>query len=73
MKKKELKKLEELNKTEYEYICEEALLNDLEQKILLDKIKGLSIVEMSIKYFISTAKVSRIIKKIKNKITRIGF
>jgi Mor family transcriptional regulator len=72
-KRKELENLKELNKKEYEYICEETLLNDLEKKILLDKIKGLSIVEMSMKYYISTAKVSRIIKKIKNKIAKIGL
>jgi Mor family transcriptional regulator len=69
--KRKLENLKELNKKEYDFICENCLLNDLEQKILLDKIKGLSIIEMSMKYYISTSKVSRIIKKIKNKISKI--
>jgi DNA-directed RNA polymerase specialized sigma subunit len=71
MERKELENLKELNKSQYEYLCEELLLNDLEKKILLDRIKDKSIIEMSMENNISTTKVSRIIKKIKNKISKI--
>jgi hypothetical protein len=71
MEKKELENIKELNKSQYEYLCEELLLNDLEKKILLDRIKDKSIIEMSMENNISTTKVSRIIKKIKNKIAKI--
>ena len=65
-KEKELGNLKELNKTEYEFLCDELLLNELEQKILLMRIKNNSIIEMSMENHISTTKVSKIIKKIKN-------
>ena len=72
-KGKELGNLKELNKSEYEFLCEELLLNELEQKILLMRIKNKSIIEMSMENHISTTKVSKIIKKIKNKIARMGL
>lgn len=72
-KEKELGNLKELNKTEYEFLCDELLLNELEQKILLMRIKNNSIIEMSMENHISTTKVSKIIKKIKNKIARMGL
>lgn len=72
-KEKELGNLKELNKSEYEFLCDELLLNELEQKILLMRIKNKSIIEMSMENHISTAKVSKIIKKIKNKIARMGL
>ena len=72
-KEKELGNLKELNKSEYEFLCDELLLNELEQKILLMRIKNKSIIEMSMENHISTTKVSKIIKKIKNKITRMGL
>ena len=72
-KRKELENLKELNKSEYEFLCDELLLDELEQKILLMRIKNKSIIEMSIENHISTTKVSKIIKKIKNKITRMGL
>ena len=72
-KEKELGNLKELNKSEYEFLCDELLLNELEQKILLMKIKNKSIIEMSMENHISTTKVSKIIKKIKNKIARMGL
>ena len=71
LKKCELKRLRELNKKEYEYLVDELLLNELEAKILKMKIQDKSIVEMSMENNISTASVSRIIKKIKNKIIRL--
>lgn len=69
--KKELRKLKELNKSEYEFICDECMLNELEAKILKMRIQDKSIVEMSIENNISTSKVSLIIKKIKKKIMKI--
>jgi hypothetical protein len=72
-KEKELGNLKELNKSEYEFLCDELLLNELEQKILLMRIKNKSIIEMSMENHISTTKVSKIIKKIKNKIARMGL
>lgn len=72
-KGKELGNLKELNKSEYEFLCDELLLNELEQKILLMRIKNKSIIEMSMENHISTTKVSKIIKKIKNKIARMGL
>lgn len=71
-KGKELGKLKELNKSEYEFLCEELLLDELEKKILLMRIKNKSIVEMSMENHISTTKASKIIRKIKNKIARMG-
>jgi DNA-directed RNA polymerase specialized sigma subunit len=71
MEKKELENLKNLNKSQYEYLCEELLLNDLEKKILLMRIQDKSLIQMSMENSISTAKVSRIIKKIKNKISKI--
>lgn len=72
-KEKELGNLKELNKSEYEFLCDELLLNELEQKILLMRIKNKSIIEMSMENHISTTKVSKIIKRIKNKIARMGL
>lgn len=72
-KGKELENLKELNKSEYEFLCDELLLDELEQKILLMRIKNKSIIEMSMENHISTTKVSKIIKKIKNKIARMGL
>lgn len=72
-KEKELGNLKELNKSEYEFLCDELLLDELEQKILLMRIKNKSIIEMSMENHISTTKVSKIIKKIKNKIARMGL
>lgn len=71
LKKEELGNLKGLNKKEYEYLVEELMLNDLEANILKMRIQDKSIVEMSLDKNISTASVSRIIKKIKNKIERL--
>lgn len=61
----------DFTKQEYLDICEECLFNDLEREILLMKITGHSIVEMSLKLNVSTSKISKIIRKIKNKIIRV--
>lgn len=71
LQRKELENLKELNKSEYEYLVEELMLNDLEANILKMRIQNKSIVEMSMENNISTASVSKIIKKIKNKIKRL--
>lgn len=71
LKREELGKLKELNKREYDYLVDELMLNELEAKILKMKIQNKSIVEMSMENNISTATVSRIIKRIKNKIARM--
>ena len=70
-RKKELEKLENLNKREYLFLVDELMLNDLEANILKMKIQNKSIVEISLENNISTATVSRIVKKIKNKIIRV--
>ena len=61
----------DFTKQEYEYFCEECMFNDLQKDILKDRIKEKSIVEISMKYNISTAKVEREIRKIKDKIMRV--
>lgn len=70
-RKKALGKLQELNKSEYDFICEECMLNELEAKILKMRIQEKSIVEMAMENNISTSKVSLIIKKIKKKMMKI--
>jgi len=61
----------DFSKTEYLHICEEAMLSDLQKQLLEDKIKGLTIVEMSMKHNVSPETVSREIKKIKKKILKV--
>lgn len=47
------------------------MFTDLQEELLKDEIKGLSIVEMSLKHNISTSTVSRNIDKIKKKISKV--
>ena len=61
----------DFTKTEYLRICEEAMLSDLQKELLEDKIKGMTIVQMSMKHNVSTDVVSRNIRKIKNKILKM--
>lgn len=61
----------DFSRTEYNYICEEAMLNDIQKQILEDKIKGVSIIEMSFKYNVSPETIKRHVKKIKNKILKV--
>lgn len=70
-RKKIQRKFKELNKSEYDYICEECMLNELEAKILKMRIQEKSIVEMALENNISTSKVSLIIKKIKKKMLKM--
>jgi len=61
----------DFTKTEYLHICEEAMLNDLQKELFEEKIKGLSIVEMSIKHNVSPETISREIRKLKKKILKV--
>ena len=61
----------DFTKTEYEHICEEAMLNDLQRELLKDKIKGMTLVEMSIKHNISVETAKRQMAKIKKRILRV--
>lgn len=61
----------EFTKTEYLYICEEAMLNDIQKELFEDKIKGLSITQMSMKHNLSEETVKRYLKKMKNKILKV--
>ena len=61
----------DFTKTEYEYLKEELMLNDEYAAILELKIKGCSIVEISMELNISTATVSRRLKEIRKKIKKV--
>ena len=47
------------------------MLNDLQKELLEDKIKGLTITQMSMKHNLSEESVKRYMKKIKNKILKV--
>lgn len=64
-------KLEEFTKKDYEYLCNECMFTDLQEKILKDRIKGKSIIQISIEQNISDRTVNREINKIKKKINKI--
>ena len=75
-KKEELKKensikFMQFTKTEYDYFCQNCMFSDLQEKILADRIKDKSIIEIAIKYNISDSKVNKEIRKIKNKILKV--
>lgn len=61
----------ELTKKDYEYIVEEAMLNEEYQKLLCMKIKGYSIVKMAGLLGVSEATISTMVKKLKKKIKKI--
>ena len=61
----------DFTKTQYEYLKEELMLRDEYAKILELKIKGYSIVEISMALNISTATVSRRLQEIKKKIKKV--
>lgn len=61
----------ELNKNDYEYLCEQCMLDDEYKKLLEYKIKGYSIVKMSQLLGVSEATVSVMVNKLKKKIRRI--
>ena len=61
----------DLTKDEYEELKDKLMLNDELSKILEMKIKGCSIVQMSMELNISERTVSRRIDKLKKKITKL--
>lgn len=61
----------DFTKDEYEYLKDKLMLNDEMSKILEMKIKGCSIVEMSIKLNTSESTISRRIKKLKKMILKV--
>lgn len=61
----------EFNKTDYEKICEECMLDDEYKKLLEYKIKGYSIVKMASELNCSEARISVMVKKLKKKIKKI--
>lgn len=58
-------------KDEYEYLKEKLMLNEEMSKIFEMKIKGYSIVQMSMELNISESTVSRRVKQLKKKIMRV--
>ena len=61
----------DFTKTEYLRICDEAMLSNLQRELLEDKIKGLTIIEMSMKHSVSPEKAKREIQKIKKRIFKV--
>ena len=64
----------DFTKKELEFINENARFTDIEQKVfnrLTDRKGRQTIIQISLEENISTATVSRIIKKIKNKILKV--
>ncbi len=61
----------DFTKAEYLRICDEAMLSDLQKELFEDKIKGLTVIEMSMKHNVSPETVKRNIKKIKKRILKV--
>lgn len=61
----------DLTKEEYETLKEKLMLNEEMSKILKMKIKGCSIVEMSMKLNLSESTISRRVKILKKKIMKV--
>ena len=61
----------EFNKSDYERICDECMLDEEYKKLLEYKIKGYSIVKMADELNCSQARVSVMVNKLKKKIRRI--
>lgn len=61
----------DFTKEEYEELKDKLMLNDELSKILEMKIKGCSIIEISMKLNISERTVSRRVDKLKKKILRV--
>lgn len=70
LEKEELKRLD-FNKTEYEYFIENCNFTDRQKEILDLRRKGLSIIAISIKTYLSERTINREIKKIKKKIYKV--
>lgn len=61
----------EFTKTEYEYICDEGMLNDEFKKILEMKIKGYSRIQIADATGNSVDNLDKKIKQLKKKIKKI--
>lgn len=61
----------DFTKAEYLRICDEAMLSDIQKELFEDKIKGLTIIEMSIKHNTSPETVKRQIQKLKKRILKV--
>ena len=61
----------EFTKTEYEYICNECMLNDEFKKLLEMKIKGYSRIKMADELHVSVDTLDKMIQKLKKKIKKI--
>ena len=70
-KKEDNLRFEEFTKKEYEYFCENCMFSELQEKILKDRIKDISIIAISLKYNISESKVNKEVRKIKDKIIKV--
>lgn len=55
------------NKFLYDRFCELAMLSELEKEVLEGRIKGMSIVEQSVKLNRSTSTISNVIRRLKDK------
>ena len=58
-------------KSEYEYICEECMLNDEHKKLLEMEIKDYSRIKMANELHVSVDTLDKMIAKLKKKIKRI--
>lgn len=61
----------EFTKTEFEYICNECMLNDEYKKLLEMKIKGYSRVKIADELNVSVDTLDKMIRKLKEKIKKI--
>ena len=61
----------EFTKTDYDYIVKEAMLDDEYSKLLEYKIKGYSIIQISMKLGMSESTVSRKIKLLNKKVKKV--
>ena len=58
-------------KTEYEYICEECMLNEEYKKLLELEIKDYSRIQIADKLHVSVEKLDKMIAELKKKIKKI--
>ena len=70
LEKEELKRLD-FNKAEYEYFMENCNFTDRQKQILDLRRKGLSIVSISMRLYLSERTINTEIKRIKHKILKV--
>ena len=61
----------EFTRTEYEYICKEAMLNEEYKKLFEMKIKGYTRTKMALELNISESTLDKMIQNLKKKIKKI--